>query len=524
MVFMLLGGLEALAMRAQLARPNATLITAQTYNEVFTLHGTTMIFFVVMPMLLGFSNYLVPLQIGARDMAFPRLNAFGLWLTVMGGLLLYASVLVGPADAGWFSYAPLSEKPYAMGEGTDFWIAALLFAGFGTTLTAINVIVTAIRYRAPGMGLWQMPMFAWMAFVNAFIITFALPCLSAALLMLEVDRRLGGHFFSHGGSALLWQHYFWLFGHPEVYIMILPAWGIISEVIPVFSRKPIFGYEFVAGSSVAIALLSFAVYAHHMFVVGLGRPVNLAFAASTMLIAIPTGVKVANWVATLWKGSIRFELPMLYALAFIVQFTFGGVTGVSFAVLPIDWQVTDSYYVVAHMHYVLMGGTIFALLSGLHYYFPKVTGRHLTRSLGMWSFWLVTLGFNGVFLVQHALGLMGMPRRVYTYPDLPGWGLLNVLSTLSAGLLGVGMTMILWNILRSLRVGEVAGANPWNAWTLEWWCASPPPPGNFTDLPPIRSRRPLWDLAHPEDTDADRPRRHDQTHGHIRPEEREHHQ
>lgn len=520
-LFFLIGGVEVLMMRLQLARPGNTLLQATTYNEFFTLHGTTMIFLAVMPILLGFSNYLLPLQIGAKDMAFPRLNAFGFWLTAFGGVILYLSLLEGPPDAGWFAYAPLSERPFSSSLGTDFWAAALLMMGMGTTLTALNIIITTVRYRAVGMGLWKMPLFSWMVFVNSFIIAFALPSLSAALIMLEVDRALGGRFFQGGGSPVLWQHYFWLFGHPEVYIMVLPAWGIISEVIPVFSRKPIFGYKFVAGSTLAIAVLSFAVYAHHMFAVGFARPVNLAFAASTMLIAIPTGIKVTNWVATLWKGSIRLTVPMLYAIAFIVQFTFGGITGVSFAVLPIDWQLTDSYYVVAHFHYVLMGGTLFALLSGLHFYFPKMTGRMLSEGFGKPAFWMITLGFNGVFLVQHALGMMGMPRRVYTYPDLPGWGALNLFSTVSAFVLALGLVLTLINIVISWRLGRIAGDNPWGAWTLEWATTSPPPKGNFVRLPPVKSSRPLWDLAHPEDPDHQRPPRHDQQ-GHIRPEERNH--
>ena len=523
-LFFLIGGVEALVMRLQLASPGNTLLRGETYNEFFTLHGTTMIFLAVMPLLLGFSNYLVPLQIGAKDMAFPRLNAFGFWLSAFGGLTLYLSLLEGPPSMGWFAYAPLNERPFSMSLGTDFWAVALLLTGTGTTLTAINLVITTLRYRAAGMGLWKMPLFSWMVFVNAFIILFAFPALNAALIMLEVDRVLSGHFFSHGGSALLWQHYFWFFGHPEVYIMILPAWGIISEVIPVFSRKPIFGYEFVAGSTLAIAVLSFAVYAHHMFAVGLSRPVNLAFAASTLLIALPTGVKVLNWVATLWKGSIRLTVPMLYALAFLLQFTLGGVTGVSFGVLPINWQLTDSYYVVAHLHYVLMGGTLFALLSGLHFYYPKMTGRMLSESLGKVAFWMITLGFNGVFLVQHALGIMGMPRRVYTYPDLPGWGALNMVSTVGAFVLGLGLLLTLTNLVVSRKLGRVAGDNPWQAWTLEWATSSPPPKGNFTMLPPVKSRRPLWDLQHPEDPDHQRPQRHDKSHGHIREVEKEHRQ
>ena len=520
-LFFLIGGIEALVMRAQLATPNNTLLLPQTYNAVFTLHGTTMIFLAVMPMLFGFSNYLLPLQIGAREVAFPRLNAFSLWITVFGGLLMYLSIFEGAPAAGWFSYAPLSERPFSMSLGQDFWAVSLFLVGVGSSLTALNLLVTTLRYRAPGMALNKLPLFSWMVFVNSFIILFAIPALNAALLMLEVDRALHGLFFGATGSAVLWQHYFWLFGHPEVYIMILPAWGFISEVIPTFSRKPIFGYEFVAGSTVAIAFLSFAVYAHHMFAVGLGWPVNLAFSASTMIIAIPTGIKVFNWVATLWKGSIRMTVPMMYAIAFLVQFTLGGVSGVSFAALPLDWETTDSYYVVAHFHYVLMGGTLFALLSGLHFYFPKMTGRMMGDALGKFSFWLTVLGFNGVFLVQHALGFMGMPRRVYTYPDLPGWGALNMFSTVSAGVLGVGLTLTLWNIVRSWKHGRVAGDNPWRAWTLEWWASSPPAEHNFDTLPPIRSRRPLWDLAHPDDPDYKRPNRHDKG-GHIRQEERDH--
>lgn len=526
-LFFLLGGVEALFMRAQLAVPNNTFLLPQTYNAVFTLHGTTMIFLAVMPMLFGFSNYLLPLQIGAREVAFPRLNAFSLWITVFGGLLMYLSAFVGLPNAGWFSYAPLSERPFSMSLGQDFWAVSLFLVGVGSSLTALNLLVTTLRYRAPGMALRQLPLFTWMVFVNSVIILFAIPALNAALLMLEVDRALHGLFFSGagtvgGGSAVLWQHYFWLFGHPEVYIMILPAWGIISEVIPTFSRKPIFGYDFVAGSTVAIAFLSFAVYAHHMFAVGLGWPVNLAFSASTMIIAIPTGIKVFNWVATLWKGSIRLTVPMMYAIAFLVQFTLGGVSGVSFAALPLDWETTDSYYVVAHFHYVLMGGTLFALLSGLHFYFPKMVGRMMSDTLGKVSFWFTVLGFNGVFLVQHALGFMGMPRRVYTYPDLPGWGALNLISSLSAGVLALGLTLTLWNIARSWRHGRIAGDNPWRAWTLEWWASSPPAEHNFTALPPIRSRRPLWDLYHPDDADYNRPRRHDKENGAIRPEESDH--
>ncbi|WP_240741550.1 cbb3-type cytochrome c oxidase subunit I [Deinococcus sp. KSM4-11] len=521
-VFLGLGGLEALVMRVQLAVPGNRLLSGETYDRFLTMHGTTMIFFVLLPLLLGFTNYLLPLQLGARDMAFPRLNALSLWLFVGGGVLLYLSPFTGAPSQGWFSYAPLSETGFTPQRGVDLWSAALIVSGYGTTLTGVNVLVTGARLRARGMLFKRMPMFAWMTWVNGFIILFALPCLTAVLLMLEVDRLLGAGLFTRG-DPVLWQHYFWLFGHPEIYLLILPAWGLISEIIPVFSRKPIFGYEFVAWSTVAIAFLSFAVYAHHMFAVGLAWPVELAFGMSSMLIAIPTGIKVFNWLATMWKGSVRYTLPMLYAAAFIVQFTFGGVTGVSFAVVPIDWQLTDTYYVVAHFHYVLFGGSLFAALAGLHYLYPKITGRFLNERLGRWGFWLNVVGFNGVFLVQHLLGLMGMPRRVYTYPDLPGWGILNLISTVGGFILGIGLLVLLVNLIRSRTHGEVAGRDPWNGWTLEWLTQSPPAEGNFALLPPLHSRRPLWDLKHPDDMDHVRPRRHDkQGHGHIREEERGH--
>jgi cytochrome c oxidase subunit I len=502
--FFAVGGLEALMMRLQLARPNNTLLSPSFYNELFTMHGTTMVFLVGMPMLIGFSNYFVPLMIGARDMAFPRLNAMSYWFLLFGGLLLYFSFAAGGAPAaGWFSYAPLSEPPYSTNLGVDYWIIALLILGIGSIAASINLVATVLCLRAPGMTLNRMPLFVWMSWITAFLIIFALPPLNASIIMLLMDRQLDSVYFRPhlGGSSLLWQHFFWAFGHPEVYILALPAFGMISEVIPVFSRKPIFGYGFVAISGVLIGLLSYAVWAHHMFVVGLGRAPDLFFSAATMLIAIPTGVKIFNWVATMWGGAIRFTTSMLFAIAFLIHFTLGGLSGVTFATVPADWQTTDTYYVVAHFHYVLIGGTLFGTFAGLYYWFPKMSGRMLSERLGKWHFWLSVISFDMTFFVQHILGLIGMPRRVYTYPDLPYWGSLNLVSSAGAVLSAVAVLVLLWNLLSSLHHGRTAGDNPWHAWTLEWATSSPPPERNFRQLPPVRSRRPLWDLAHPDQPD-----------------------
>jgi cytochrome c oxidase subunit 1/cytochrome c oxidase subunit I+III len=433
----------------------------------------------------------------------------GLWLLVFGGLLLYYSFLAGGApNAGWFSYAPLSERPYATSNGVDYWALSLLVSGIGSVTAGINFIATILTMRAPGLTIRRLPLFVWIMFVNSFLIISALAVLNAALVMLLADRLLGAHFFRPltGGSPILWQHIFWAFGHPEVYILVLPAFGIISEVIPVFSRKPIFGYEFVAGSTLAIAFLSQGVWAHHMFVVGLGFPWDVTFGASTALIAIPTGVKIFNWVATMWGGALRLTTSMLFAIAFIVSFVIGGLSGVMFALVPLDWQTSDTYFLVAHFHYVIIGGTVLAAFAGVYYWFPKMTGRMLSERLGRWHFWLFVIGFHLTFFVQHFLGLMGMSRRVYTYPDnMPGWGALNMISSIGAFITGLGVLVFLWNVIVSLRRGAVAGDNPWEAWTLEWATTSPPPPHNFDQLPPIHSRRPLWDLAHPEAPDWGHP-------------------
>jgi cytochrome c oxidase subunit I len=502
--FLIVGGLEALVIRLQLAVPNNHLVAPDTFNQLFTMHGTTMIFLVAMPLLFGFVNYILPLQIGARDLAFPRLNAFGYWCQPFGGILLHFSILAGGAPAvGWFSYAPLSETPYSSSPGVDYWAIAIFVLGLGTISFAVNTIATVISCRAPGMTMRRLPLFAWMNFVNSFLILIALPVLNAGLAMILIDRRLDGHFFLpfRGGSAVLWQHIFWAFGHPEVYIVVLPAFGMISEMIPVFSRKPIFGYEFVAASTVAIVVLSSLVWGHHMFTVGMGRALDLFFIITSMLIAIPTGVKVLNWSATLVGGRIRFSVPMLFCIAFLIQFTCAGLTGISHASAALDWQTKNSYFLVAHFHFVFVGAIVFAMLGALPYWFPKMSGRMMSESLGKWTFWLWVIGFNMTFIIQHVLGLYGMPRRVFTYPDIPGWGWMNMVSTIGVFFMGAGSLVMIWNLAQSFFRGKVAGDNPWDAWTLEWATTSPPPHENFLALPPIHSRRPLWDLANPERPD-----------------------
>ena len=503
-LFLLVGGLEIMLVRVQLAIPNNHFLNPETYNQLFTMHGTTMIFFVLTPAIFGFATYFVPLMIGANEMAFPRLNAFSFWITFFGGLLLYFSFLAGGApDAGWFSYAPLNQYNYSSSQGVDYYCTGLLLSGIGTVSAAANFIVTILKYRVPSMGLKRMPVFVWMILINSFLVLAAFPALNAALAMLLLDRELHAHFFNAagGGSAILWQHLFWLFGHPEVYILILPIFGIFSEVFPVFSRKPIFGYAVIIGSGIAIALLAFGVWVHHMFATGLGNTVNGFFAASSMLIGIPTGVKIFNWLATMWGGSLRFKVSMMFAVAFLVEFTIGGLSGVSFAIVPIDWQLTDTYYVVAHIHYVFIGGTLFGLFSAFFYWFPKISGRMPDERLSKWFFWLFIAGFNLTFLIQHALGAMGMPRRVYTYPNLPAWGVLNFISTIGAFIMAGATLLLVYIIIKAMRGERNAAHDPWDADTLEWTTSSPPALKNFDTVMPVKSTRPYRDYKRPDDAD-----------------------
>jgi cytochrome c oxidase subunit 1/cytochrome c oxidase subunit I+III len=507
LLFFLMGGFEAMMIRLQLAQPGQHILGPHAYNEFFTMHGTTMIFLVLMPILIGLGTYLIPMMIGANEMAFPRLNALSFWVTLFGGVLLYWSFFAGGApDAGWFSYAPISEKPFSATSGSSYYALSLLLMGIGSVGAALNFVVTTIWYRAPGMSWGKLPLFVWMWLINSFLLLAAFPPLNAGLAMLLIDRILHGHFFlggAIGGSSLLWQHIFWVFGHPEVYILILPAFGVISEVIPVFSRKVIAGYWFVAGSTIAIALLAFGVWVHHMFATGLGNIFNGFFMATSLMIGVPTGIKFFSWTLTMYKGSIRYTVAMWFAIAFLGDFVVGGLSGIAFALVPIDWMLTDTYFVVAHLHYVFVGGTLFAGWAGIYYWFPKMTGRMLSEFWGKIHFWLFIIGFNMTFMIQHLLGLMGMPRRVYTYPNLPWFGTFNAISTAGAFLMLFGVFAFLWNIYSSMRKPHDAGADPWDAWTLEWLCSSPPQPKTFTKIPPVHSARPLWDIKHPENPDYD---------------------
>jgi cytochrome c oxidase subunit 1 len=502
--FLVVAGVEALVLRFQLLWPGFQAVSPDFFNQLMTMHGTTMIFFVAMPILAGVANYVVPLQVGARDMAFPRLNALGLWTTLFGGLLTYYSFATGGAPSiGWFAYAPLTERTFARTTATDFWILGLLVGGIGSLTGAINLVTTVLSLRAPGMTLRKLPLYTWMAFwANAQILV-AIPPLTAALIMLFFDRNLGAHFFDaqQGGSPMLWQHLFWFFGHPEVYILVLPAFGMISEVIPVFSRKVIFGYEFVAASTVAIAFISFGVWAHHMFAVGMSRTVDMYFVVASLLISIPTGVKMFNWLATLYGGKLNFAAPLLFALGFLAMFVIGGLTGIMLAAAPMNFQLTDSYFVVAHFHWVIIGGILMGLFAGIYYWYPKVTGRMYSEALARWQFWLLLIGFVLTFGPMHVSGILGMPRRIYTYPADRGWELWNQLSTVGAFIQAASYVFFLWNLVASLRNGRPAGDDPWDAWTLEWATTSPPPTYNFETLPRVRSRRPLWDVKHPDDPD-----------------------
>jgi cytochrome c oxidase subunit 1 len=509
--FFFVAGLEASLMRLQLAVPNNTVLSPQVFNRLFTMHGTTMVFLVGMPIIIGMANYLIPLMIGARDLAFPRLNAFGFWMFFFGAVVLYFSIIGGDGlygagsmpDVGWFAYAPLTGRAFSRGNSTDYWIVGLLVSGVGSISTAANLITTVFCMRCPGMTLWRIPMFVWLMLVVCFQILLALPPLTAAQVMLLFDRFLGAHFFDTqaGGSAVLWQHFFWIFGHPEVYILMLPGFGVASEVIPVFSRKLIFGYSVMVAATVAIGFISLGVWAHHMFVVGMSPAGNTFFVFSTMLISVPTGIKIFNWLGTMWGGQIRFATPMLFCTAFLFQFLIAGLTGVMLASAPFDWQLSDSYFVVAHFHYVLIGGLVFTIFAAIYYWFPKVTGKLLDERLGKWHFWLFAIGFNLTFGPQHIAGMLGMPRRIYTYDAGRGFELWNGLSSFGVLFQIAGLLFLVWNLVRTLRRGEPAGDDPWDAWTLEWSTTSPPPPYNFETIPVVRSRRPLWDLKHPDDPD-----------------------
>jgi cytochrome c oxidase subunit I len=511
LVFLVIGGIEATIMRIQLIVPHNHFVSPEFFNQMFTMHGTTMIFFVAMPVLFGFGNYLIPLMIGARDMAFPRLNAFSFWLAAFGGLLLYFSFVGGfglygagtAPDVGWFAYAPLTAKVFSLGHSTDFWTLGLLVSGFGSIGTAVNFVATIICLRCPGMTLGKMPLLVWLNLVTGWLVLLTISPLTAAQVMLCIDRFLGGHFFDTqaGGSAVLWMHFFWIFGHPEVYVLIIPAFAFISEIIPVFSRKPIFGYPIMVAATVAIAFVSMTVWAHHMFAVGMSAYGNTFFAMTTMIISVPTGIKIFNWLGTMWGGKLIFKTPMLFSTAFLFQFLCAGLTGIMLAAVPFNWQLTGSYFVVAHFHYVIVGGILFALFGAFYYWFPKMSGRSYNETLGKLHFWLFFIGFHLTFDFMHIPGILGMPRRIYTYEPGRGWDIWNLIVTIGVFFQGIAVLIFIGNLLYSMFEGKLAGNDPWDAWTLEWSVPSPPPEYNFARIPEVRSRRPLWDIKHPEDPD-----------------------
>ena len=512
LLFFVIGGIEATIIRIQLMRPHSDFVSPQVFNRMFTMHGTTMIFFVVMPILFGFVNYLVPLMIGARDMVFPRLNAFSFWLTALGGFLLYFSFVGGSGlygagnapDVGWWAYAPLTSRAFSVGHSTDYWTIAVLVSGFGSIGTAINIIATILSMRCPGMTLGRMPLLAWLTLVMSGLVLISISPLSAAQIMLLVDRYLGGHFFDTqaGGSATLWMHFFWIFGHPEVYILVIPAFAFASEIIPVFSRKPIFGYPVMVAATICIAFIGMSVWAHHMFTIGMDSNANTFFVLTTMAIAVPTGIKIFNWLGTMWGGKIQFKTPMLFCVAFLFQFLIAGLTGIMLGAAPFNWQLGGSYFVVAHFHYVIVGGILFCVFGAIYYWYPKITGRMLNESLGKLHFWLFVIGFHLTFDAMHIPGVLGMPRRIYTYEPGRGWDTWNVIITIGSFIQGIATLVFLANLILSYFKGPRAGNDPWDAWTLEWSMSSPPPAYNFASIPTVGSRRPLWDLKHPEDPDS----------------------
>ncbi|MEU5850752.1 aa3-type cytochrome oxidase subunit I [Saccharopolyspora shandongensis] len=500
MLFFLIGGLMAMLIRGELAKPGMQFLSQEQYNQLFTMHGTIMLLLYATPVLFGFANYILPLQIGSPDVAFPRLNALGYWLYLFGGLTVVAGFLTpgGAADFGWFAYTPLSNAIYSPGAGADLWISGLLVSGLGTILGAVNMITTVVCLRAPGMTMFRMPIFTWNIMVTSLLILMAFPILTAALLGLMADRHLGAHVFDPAnGGVILWQHLFWFFGHPEVYIVALPFFGIVSEIFPVFSRKPLFGYTGLVLATLGIAALSLVVWAHHMYATG--AVLLPFFAFTTFLIAVPTGVKFFNWIGTMWKGQLTFETPMIFSVGFLVTFLFGGLSGVLLASPPIDFQVSDTYFVVAHFHYVLYGTIVFATFAGIYFWFPKMTGRMMDERLGKLHFWLTFIGFHATFLVQHWVGAQGMPRRYADYLESDGFTALNTVSTIGAFILGASMLPFLYNVFKSYRYGEVVTVDdPWGYGnSLEWATSCPPPRHNFTELPRIRSERPAFELHYP---------------------------
>lgn len=490
--FFLLGGLEAILIRIQLMYPNNDFVSPVTYNELMTMHGTTMIFFVAMPLIFAFMNAVVPLQIGARDVAFPFLNSLGFWLFLFGGILMNVSWFTGGApDAGWTGYAPLSTSG---GTGMDYYVLGLQISGAGTLMGGINFLVTIINMRAPGLTFMRLPMFTWTAFVTSALILFAFPALTIGLFLLMFDRMFGTNFFNPdmGGNVVIWEHIFWIFGHPEVYILVLPAFGIFSEIFATFARKRLFGYSAMVFATVIIGFLGFMVWAHHMFTVGLGPVANALFSIMTMTIAVPTGIKIFNWLFTMWGGSFRYTTASLHAVGFLPTFTLGGLTGVMLAVAPADYQYHDTYFVVAHFHYVILGGTIFGLFAGVFYWWPKMFGTLLNERLGKWQFWIFFIGFHLTFFPQHFLGLMGMPRRYFTYGDNLGLNIGNFISSIGAFLMGAATIIFLYNIIITIKSGERAGDDPWDGRTLEWSISSPAPEYNFAQTPLVRGLDALW--------------------------------